>query len=107
MSLYSIEAGATLFEQNQNGNYFYIVKLGELALLINNVPKKTLKVGDSFGELALLQGSVRSATIKATTAVKVWCMERKNFRKIMDHIINLNHLENKKYIASIPILSNL
>ena len=105
MSLFKVDKGATLFEQNSNGNYFYIVKEGELKLSINNIHLKNFCKGDSFGELALLHNSPRSGTVIAETETKLWCMERKNFRKIIDHINGLNHKDNKKYIASIPFLS--
>jgi len=106
MSLYSIEKGCTLFEQGASGNFFYIVKEGELGLFVNKKRIKSIKHGESFGEMALLHNCARSATIRAETLVKVWSMERKSFRKIIDHINGLNHQDNKKYIASIPFLSN-
>ena len=107
MSLYLIEKDKVIFDQNDNGNFFYIIKEGEVAIFINDIFIKTLSDGESFGELSLLHNSPRSATIKTNTEVKVWCMERKNFRKIVDHINYINHLETEKYIASIPFLGNL
>ncbi len=105
MSLYIIGSNILLFEQESNGNYFYIVKEGELSLIINKNQVKTFKSGDSFGELALLHNAPRSGTVKTNTEVKVWAMERKSFRKIIDHINTINHQENKNYIASIQFLS--
>jgi len=107
MSLYTVAAGTVLFEQNQDGNYFYIIKEGEVSVLINKIKIKTMKSGQSFGELALLHSAPRSATIITDTNLKVWAMERRNFRKIIDHINNLNHSETKKYLASVPFLSKL
>lgn len=107
MSCYSLEAGTVLFEQNQDGSFFYIIKEGEISVHINKKKIKTMGVGQSFGELALLHSAPRSATIISESNLKVWCMERRNFRKIIDHINNLNHSEIKKYLSSVPFLSML
>jgi len=107
MSLYSIDQHSVLFQQDSCGNFFYIVKEGEFSLYLNNKKIKVFKIGDSFGELALLHNAPRSGTVRADTFGKLWCMERKNFKKIIDHINTLNHQENKKYIAQIPFLSNM
>ena len=105
MSLFTVDSGTVLFEQNQDGTYFYIIKEGEISVHINKVKIKTMKAGQRFGELALLHSAPRSATIISESNLKVWCMERRNFRKIIDHINNLNHVEIKKYLASVPFLS--
>ena len=107
MSLYAVDTGTVLFEQGQDGSYFYIIKEGEISVHINKKKIKTMGVGQSFGELALLHSAPRSATIISETNIKVWCMERRNFRKIIDHINNLNHVEIKKYLAQVPFLSNI
>lgn len=108
MSLFSVEPNSILFEQGGSGNYFFIVKEGELTLTINDKLIKSFVKGDSFGELALLHNAPRSGTVKTKeTGTKLWAMERRNFRKIIDHINNLNHKENNKYINTIPFLSNI
>ena len=89
------------------GNFFYIIKEGECELFINNNYIKNLRAGDSFGDLALLHGAPRSGSVKTVGIMFVWCLERRNFRKIVDHINFLNFEENKKFISSIPILCNI
>jgi signal-transduction protein with cAMP-binding, CBS, and nucleotidyltransferase domain len=105
MSLCTVNSGVTIFDQGSLGNFFYIIKEGEVELFINQNHIKTLIKGESFGELALLHGASRSGTIKASKDCALWVLERKNFRKIIDHINNINFEENKKFIESIPILS--
>jgi len=39
-----------------------------------------LKEGEGFGELALLYGSPRSASIKCVGICKFWAIDRKTFR---------------------------
>jgi cGMP-dependent protein kinase len=107
MSLGEIEANQIVFKQGGIGNFFYIVKEGELDLFINDRFTKSFSKGESFGELALLHGAPRSGTVKSKTKCLLWFLERRNFRKIMDHINQLNFEENIKFINSIPILTNM
>jgi CRP-like cAMP-binding protein len=51
MSLGAIDKDNILFSQGSYGDYFYILKEGEVALYINNKLVKNLLPGDSFGEL--------------------------------------------------------
>ena len=47
--------------------------------------EKILNIGDggSFGELALIYGTPRAATIKAATDVKLWGIDRDSYRRIL------------------------
>ena len=107
MSLASIEKDETVFEQGMDGNYFYIIKEGEVKLYIDDTYKKSLKKGETFGQLALLHQSPRSVTVKAHSNCLFWIMERKNFRKIIELINSLQFEENKRFIESIPLLSSV
>ena len=105
MSLCLVKKDKSIFEQHSVGNFFYIIKKGTVELLINGEKIKDLSDGESFGELALLHGTERSGTIRCLTNTYLWCLERKNFRKIIDFITKVNYDENKKFIESVPILS--
>lgn len=107
MTLCKVDADTVVFKQGSLGNFFYIIKEGELDLYLNDNFTKTMVPSDSFGELALLHGAPRSGTVKTKSNVLLWCLERKNFRKIMDHINLINYEENFKFISSIPILANI
>lgn len=48
-----------------------------------------LKGGDSFGELAVLYDCKRTATIKATSPIKVWYLERKVFLYVVSNASKL------------------
>ncbi len=107
MSLCKIDSDTFLFRQDSMGNFFYIIKEGECELFINENYIKKIKSGESFGELALLHGAPRSGSVKTYGITYVWCLERRNFRKIVDHINFMNYEENKRFINSIPILANI
>lgn len=107
MSLCKIDAETFIFKQDSLGNFFYIIKDGECKLFVNENHIKNLMAGDSFGELALLHGAPRSGSVKTLGVTYVWVLERKNFRKIVEHINEINYEENKRFINSIPILVNI
>ena len=107
MSLVEVTKNKYIFEQGNIGNYFYILKKGNAQLIINNKVVRVLKIGESFGELALLHDAPRSASVIAVTDCLLWTLERKNFRKIIDHITKINYEENLRFIDSIPILSHI
>jgi cGMP-dependent protein kinase 1 len=107
MTLCKVEKGQTIFKQGSIGNFFYIVKEGEVHLFINDNFIKNFIPGESFGELALLHNAVRSGSVIAKEDTYLYCLERRNFRKIVDHIKLLNYEENKKFINSTSILTSL
>lgn len=43
----------------------------------------TIGEGGSFGELALIYGTLRAATVKAKTNVKLWAIDRDTYRRII------------------------
>jgi hypothetical protein len=107
MSLCKVDADTFIFRQHSIGNFFYLIKEGEVQVFVNGNSVKKLGKGESFGELALLHGAPRSAGVKTIGITYIWCLERRNFRKIVDHINYLNFEENKKFIESVEILSNI
>lgn len=43
----------------------------------------TVGEGGSFGELALIYGTPRAATVKASSDVKLWGIDRDSYRRIL------------------------
>ena len=108
MSLSSVQENIYIYKQGGIGNYFYILKEGKIEIISQNINKRReINIGESFGELALLHEAKRLESAKAITECYLWVMERKNFRKIVEHITKKHFEENKKFIESIPILANI
>ena len=72
-------AGQTIFEQGQQGDLMYVVKEGEVELLVNGTAVETLDAGDMFGEMALIEKLPRSATARAKTDCQVVPINEKRF----------------------------
>jgi CRP-like cAMP-binding protein len=107
MSLIQVDKNNYIFKQGAIGNYFYILKSGTAHLIIDNKLMKILRIGESFGELALLHDAPRSGSIKAISDCLLYILERKNFRKIVEHITKINYEENLKFLESVSILSHM
>ncbi len=50
---------------------------------MNNEWVTSIGEGGSFGELALIYGTPRAATVRAKTNVKLWGIDRDSYRRIL------------------------
>jgi CRP-like cAMP-binding protein len=66
-------AGATPIEEDAPGQAMFIIVSGEAAVTVHgdDEPVATLGKGDIVGEMSLLTGARRSATVKAVTPLEV------------------------------------
>jgi len=76
--------GDTVTEEGTGGAGFFIVEEGEAEVTVDGQPRGTIKAGDYFGEIALLTGSDRTATIKASTDMLCWGMTPWDFRPLVE-----------------------
>ncbi len=53
-----------------------------MEIYVNEERVLTLGEGGSFGELALIYGTPRAATVKAANDVKLWGIDRDSYRKL-------------------------
>ena len=60
-------AGDTIAGEGQGGAGFFIIAEGNAKVTVHGEDRATLGPGDYFGEIALIDEGVRSATITATT----------------------------------------
>ena len=63
-------AGAVVTEEDQTGVTFGVIVAGRAAVSIHGRPVRVLGPGDYFGEMALIDRSVRSAKITAETDLR-------------------------------------
>ena len=90
------EFGDVIVKQDDPAESFYILTHGRArALKIKadgeEIPLGALKPGDSFGEGALAEGGVRSATVRCSTAVDVLRIDRDDFLKLVKQVPDLKH----------------
>jgi CRP-like cAMP-binding protein len=81
--------GALVFRQGDQGDRLYIVKSGALEVLAapadgaEAIPVAYLGTGEVLGELALLTGSPRSATLRCPERAEVFVLEKPVFLDLM------------------------
>jgi len=76
-------AGEVIIMQGDEGDNFYIVDSGEVDVFVADELVTSITDGGSFGELALIYGTPRAATVKAKTDVKLWAIDRISYRRIL------------------------
>jgi len=74
-----IRVGETVIREGEDGDRFYVIADGEVAVTSNGTPLRSLTRGDGFGEIALLHSILRTATCTATTDATLYGLRRDQF----------------------------
>jgi len=77
-------AGATVTVEGGPGDGFFVIESGEAEVTIDGQPRATLTAGDYFGEVALLLGSTRTATVTAHTDLRLHALTPFRFRTLVE-----------------------
>jgi CRP-like cAMP-binding protein len=78
-----------LAEQGRIGHEFFIVLDGHLMVLDGRKPVAQLHPGDFFGEIALLDGRPRTATVRAEGITRLLVVGHREFHALMDEFPEL------------------
>jgi CRP-like cAMP-binding protein len=73
-------AGTQLTKQGSSGNTFYVLLDGEADVTIDGKHRRTLKPGDFFGEISMLDRGPATATVTTKTPVRLMVMSHAQFR---------------------------
>ncbi|CEP14413.1 hypothetical protein [Parasitella parasitica] len=99
--------GDTVIEQGAVGDFFYIVSSGTLDCFVDDKLVTRYERGGNFGELALMYNAPRAATIKATSDVVLWALDRVSFRSIlMDHN-SKKRLMHEEFLKGVLLFQSL
>jgi small-conductance mechanosensitive channel/CRP-like cAMP-binding protein len=74
--------------QGESGDSFYIIKQGRVEVVVEKEPGRgvvvaTLGTGDFFGEMSLLTGAARTATIRVAEDAEFVVIDREKFRSVL------------------------
>lgn len=78
-----IEAGTVMCKEGEEGNNFFVIVEGVASVSIGGEPVGTLSSGDFFGEMSLLDGGPRSATVIAGSPLIVVVLPRDQFEQVI------------------------
>ena len=76
--------GETVIREGTGGAAFFLIDSGEAAVSRNGAHLRTLGPGDHFGEIALIDGGPRSATVTATTDLVCYGLTFWEFRPLVE-----------------------
>lgn len=93
----SVKEGKVLCEEGTAGREFYLVLAGEALVKHGKKTIATLKPGNYFGELSLLDGGVRSATVTAGTDLELLIIGDREFSGVLRELPNFS----RKLLASL------
>jgi len=89
----AVEAGEVIIRQGDPGEHYFVIETGEYDVYVqsgDNPPKYEFTYSSDnkqthmgFGELALMYGGKRTATVQARTAGVVWQLERRAFKSVL------------------------
>jgi CRP/FNR family transcriptional regulator, cyclic AMP receptor protein len=76
----SFPAGTVITDVGQSGFGFFVIDSGTATVVVGDKPSRTLKAGDHFGEIALIDSGPRTATVTADTDLLCYGMTVWDFR---------------------------
>jgi len=79
-----VSSGDVVLEQGAGGAGFFIVDQGEADVTVDGDHVGTVGPGDYFGEIALLTGSDRTATVTALTDMRCYGMTSWDFKPLVE-----------------------
>jgi CRP-like cAMP-binding protein/ribonuclease BN (tRNA processing enzyme) len=79
----SFKAGEDIVRQGQKGDRFYVITLGKARVVVGDALRAVLGKGDYFGEISLLKGDPRTATVQAISDGSALALDREMFVELV------------------------
>jgi CRP-like cAMP-binding protein len=76
--------GQTMLEEGSTGTSFFVIDEGNANVSIQGQSRATLGAGDYFGEMAVVDEGVRSASVTAATDVRSYFLTPWEFRPFVE-----------------------
>ncbi len=102
----SFPTGHIIFNAGDTGDSFYVIKKGTVRVFIQapgsgeNIVLSNLTEGDYFGEMALITGKHRSASIETVTDVSLLQLDKEGFDKLLEEdpkiSISISHMISQR-----------
>jgi pyruvate,water dikinase len=76
-------AGETVTKEGSGGAAFFLIRSGEATVSVRGEQRGTLTAGEHFGEIALIDGRERAATVTATTELVCYGLTYWDFQPLV------------------------
>jgi CRP/FNR family transcriptional regulator, cyclic AMP receptor protein len=78
------EPGHTLMTEGRTALGFHLLLEGEAEVLVHGAVRRTVGPGDYVGEIAVIDGKPRTATVRAKTPVRAWAISDSAFKTLLE-----------------------
>jgi len=107
-----VAAGDTIVKEGDAGDAFYVIARGKAEVSTLGGHGETLRVavlgtGDYFGEIALLRGTPRTATVKAVTAGVLLTLAKKDFDAVLGRAPGLREDFQRRVTERMKLLAEV
>lgn len=72
-------------QEGEIGDYFYLIVEGEAEVCKREQVVTILRAGETFGEMSLLTGEPRSASVRAISPMDLYQINKKSFEWLLNH----------------------
>jgi cAMP-dependent protein kinase regulator len=98
-----------IIKQGDEGELFYIIDTGSVEVYKDDKLVTKISDGGSFGELALIYGTPRAATVKASNkeGCKCWTINRLTFRRVLMEATTQKRKRYENFLRKVRILETL
>jgi CRP-like cAMP-binding protein len=77
------EVGEALTTQGADGTEFFVIVTGDASATVDGAEVGTIGPGGFFGEMALIDGGERVATVTATSPLQLLVLDRHDFNEML------------------------
>ena len=89
--------GEVLAREGKPGSELFVIASGSARVTLRGKDLATLYPGDAFGEMALLDGGPRGATVTATTPMSLYVLGPREFSTLLEGVPSIG----RKILASL------
>ena len=79
-----VPAGRELTTEGRSGEEFFLIVSGRVGVVRNGVRVRTMSDGDFLGEIALLDGRARSATVTTEAPTRLLVLAHREFNSLLE-----------------------
>ena len=88
--LLALAAGQALFTEGEQGEFMYVLMSGIAEISVHNRLVETSEPGAVFGEMSMIEGGLRSATVTAKTDCQLLAINQKRFLFLIQQTPNFS-----------------